>query len=72
VDDQELRAMIRASIAHHLGSAAAEAPAAPAVRSHASHAMLPLVRGGDEGEGVCLIEPAVHCNHCGYCLSFGH
>jgi hypothetical protein len=22
--------------------------------------------------GACLIEPAVTCNHCGYCQSHGH
>ena len=32
---------------------------------------LPLARGGD-GDGACLIEPAVRCNHCGYCQSYGH
>ena len=36
--------------------------------ANASFAKLPLVRGGDE----CLIEPSVRCNHCGYCLSYGH
>jgi len=39
---------------------------------HASHALLPLARGGDADEGACLIEPAVRCNHCGYCVSYGH
>ena len=38
---------------------------------HASHARLSLLRSGDD-EGQCLIEPAVRCNHCGYCLSLGH
>jgi hypothetical protein len=74
VNDQELRQMIRQSIARHLGSAdphpsrgAAPIPAGP----HASHALLPLIRSGDD-DGACLIEPAVRCNHCGYCLSYGH
>ena len=31
---------------------------------------LPLPSGDEEG--ACLIEPAVRCNHCGYCLSLGH
>ena len=47
------------------------AAGAAVARPHASHALLPLVRGGD-GDGACLIEPAVRCNHCGYCLSYGH
>jgi hypothetical protein len=38
--------------------------------SHASHRRLPLVSGDEDG--ACLIEPAVRCNHCGYCLSLGH
>jgi hypothetical protein len=40
-------------------------------RAHASHLLLPVMRGGD-GDGACLIEPTVRCNHCGYCQSYGH
>jgi hypothetical protein len=74
--DQELRVLIRESIARHVGasvprSAAAGAEAGAACREHASHGLLPLARGGD-GDGACLIEPAVRCTHCGYCLSYGH
>jgi hypothetical protein len=75
VSDQELRAMVRDAIARHAGmphaSAPAAAPSVDACRLHASHGLLPLVRGAD-GDGACLIEPAVRCNHCGYCLSYGH
>jgi hypothetical protein len=69
--DQELRAMVRDSIARHLGRSLEPAPSHAFDRGHASHALLPLMRGGD-GDGACLIEPAVRCNHCGYCLSYGH
>ena len=68
--------MIRESIARHVGPAGppgrkrSELPEAPA-GAHASHVLLPLARGAD-GDGVCLIEPTVRCNHCGYCLSYGH
>ena len=65
--------MIRASIARHLGAAAppeeALLPGAPGGQ-HASHLQLPLVSG--DSDGACIIEPAVRCNHCGYCLSLGH
>jgi hypothetical protein len=71
MNDQELREMIRGAIAKHLRGAAEPAPFDGQPRTHASHAMLPLMRGGD-GDGMCLIEPAVRCNHCGYCLSYGH
>ena len=68
--------MVRASIARQMGPTAGEAGgpgggAAVARQSHASFALLPLSRGGD-GDGACIIEPSVRCNHCGYCLSYGH
>ena len=66
--------MVRESIARQLGPrGGAHAPAVhpPLPSHHASFARLPLSRGGD-GDGACLIEPSVHCNHCGYCLSYGH
>ena len=65
--------MVRESIARHLGGQPPELEAARPLpfRSHASHAMLPLARGGD-GDGACLIEPTVRCTHCGYCVSYGH
>ena len=73
ISDQELRSLVRDAIARvSPGTSGAlrlrsEAAAGP----HASHLMLPLARGGD-GDGACLIEPAVRCTHCGYCLSYGH
>ena len=75
--DQDLRAMIRDSIARHAGaSGPARQPggapdAAAAFNAHVSHLRLALVRGGDD-DGACLIEPAVRCNHCGYCQSLGY
>jgi hypothetical protein len=71
ISDQELRAMVRDAIErqrHHLPAAT---PSPGEVRSHSSHGLLTLVTGGDP-EGRCLIEPAVRCNHCGYCQSMGH
>jgi hypothetical protein len=65
--DAELRAVVRDVIARRTG---ARPPAGPP-ESHPSHQLLPLRRGGD-GDGACLIEPAVRCTHCGYCLSYGH
>jgi hypothetical protein len=74
VSEQELRAMVREAIAKHTGHAPTgpgPVPSLDACRQHASHALLPLLRGGDD-DGACVIEPAVRCNHCGFCLSFGH
>jgi hypothetical protein len=71
ISDQELRAMVRDAIARHGHQHPVEPSSFDAVRSHASHGLLALVTGGDP-EGRCLIEPAVRCNHCGYCQSMGH
>jgi hypothetical protein len=72
MNDEELRAMIRESIASRHGGAE------PADRSpgrfsppHASHGLFPLARGGDD-DGACIIEPSVRCTHCGFCVSYGH
>ncbi len=75
--DQELRAMIRQSIARHAGpstgsrASAAEPDAASLFTAHVSHMRLPLPRGGDD-DGACIIEPTVRCTHCGFCQSLGH
>jgi hypothetical protein len=71
ISDDELRSLVRDAISRaSRGEATAErAPAA--FHGHASHFRLPLARGSD-GDGACLIEPTVRCNHCGYCLSLGH
>lgn len=70
VSDAELRELVREAIAG-AGGRPPEPRLIAAARLHPSHALLPLARGGD-GDGACLIEPSVRCNHCGYCLSFGH
>jgi hypothetical protein len=75
VNEQELRDMIRASIARHLDAPRPATMMAPdpasAFRAQISHLRFALAQGGD-GDGACLIEPAVRCNHCGYCQSYGH
>jgi hypothetical protein len=76
--EEDLREMIRESIARHVAPLAPSAighRASPdsvgVLQMHSSHARLPLSRGSDD-DGACIIEPAVRCNHCGFCLSFGH
>jgi hypothetical protein len=76
MNDQELRAIVREAIARHSASTTTGSRAmAPApftvVRQHASHALFAVPAGADT-EGPCIIEPAVQCNHCGYCKSYGH
>jgi len=71
MNDQELREMIRESIARHTGAAIRPAVPEPHAPLHPSHLRLTALRSGDD-DGACLIEPTVRCNHCGYCLSYGH
>ena len=73
--EPEIRALVREAVARHVrGDPAVPSPgleSAHLVRRHSSHGMFVLPSGSD-GDGPCLIEPAVMCNHCGYCKSYGH
>ena len=72
--EDELRALVREAIRRRAGeSVETLASTAPPVRSHhPSQTLLRVPAGGGQGDGTCLIEPAVLCNHCGYCQSYGH
>lgn len=72
ISEQELRTMIREAIARHTGGASAPPPVrveAGRAAGHASHGLLIVPASIDE---ACVIEPAVRCDHCGYCKSLGH
>jgi hypothetical protein len=78
--EHELRLLVRQAIVRHAGSGGLAAsnvrPArSPLVPSHddaqAGFAMF-IVPSGADADGPCVIEPAVACNHCGYCQSLGH
>ena len=73
MNEQELRTLVRAALAQHAGRGAAppQPPAFQGARQHPSHALFLLPVGADT-DGACIIEPAVQCNHCGYCKSLGH
>jgi hypothetical protein len=72
VNEDEIRAMVRDAMARRaLHEAGRTAEPDAAFREHASSALLPLARGGDQ-DGACLIEPSVRCSHCGYCIAYGH
>ena len=73
MNEQELRSLVRDTISR-LGAVRTSeftqlAGAAPP-HLHASHTMFRLSADA-QAEGRCLIEPAVMCNHCGYCKSYG-
>jgi hypothetical protein len=71
MNEQELRELVRQAVARRLSTEHADPHDAPrmlTVTGHASHYRYALPGSG----GACLIEPAVTCNHCGYCQSHGH
>ena len=71
--EQELRALVREAIAT-LGPGATaphSGTRTPVRPSTVPFALFTLPTGADS-DGPCIIEPAVTCNHCGYCKSYGH
>lgn len=75
MNEDELRALVRAAIQRHL--AVEQAPhsvpvdlTADATRLSMSFAQYSLERPA--GDTMCIIEPAVRCNHCGFCKCHGH
>lgn len=77
MNEELIRSLVRDTIARHLGASDAvtagppnpDAPLTPLFfLGHGSHHRYAVPKSGD----ACLIEPAVRCNHCGYCESHGH
>ena len=77
--EQELRQLVRGVIAERAkpDTTWRQAPVGPpdpaviplpSMREHASHGLFVIPAQGE----TCIIEPAVTCNHCGYCKSYGH
>jgi hypothetical protein len=77
--DEELRHLVRRVVADRLGTAAHPSGTlghhTPVTlldaRAHTSHGTFRVPAGSETG-GPCVIEPAVPCDHCGYCKSLGH
>ena len=78
--EHELRLLVRDAIARHAAGARTSpadggplmaAPPLGSMRQHPSHGLFAVPAGADT-DGPCVIEPAVACNHCGYCKSYGH
>ena len=79
--DDELRGLIRAAIQKHMGSASApsnsEELRRDATFGRGSDPVVSISFGQYRleraaGDTSCLIEPAVQCNHCGFCKCHGH
>ncbi len=81
MNEEELRGLIRAAIQRHLGTDASGSAAARAIpgeqRRDAGVEPMSIAFGQYRieraaGDSMCIIEPAVQCNHCGFCKCHGH
>ncbi len=79
MNEHDLRSLVREAVERHLGRPQSATKDAPRARlesrletSHASHIILNVLPGSDVDDGLCVIEPSVRCNHCGFCQSYGH
>jgi hypothetical protein len=81
MNEDELRALIRAAVEKHLGTSGQESAFARAtpgeLRRDAGGGLVSIAFGQYQldraaGDTACLIEPAVRCNHCGFCKCHGH
>ena len=73
--DEEIRQLVRNAIARHIGGAnsgeVSPTPRPPAAQAvPIAFARYPIARAPEDV--MCIIEPAVRCNHCGYCECHGH
>ena len=66
MNDDELRALIRSAIQKHTSAQPQPQPQPISI----SFGQYQIERPA--GETECLIEPAVQCNHCGFCKCHGH
>jgi hypothetical protein len=72
MNEDALRALVRETLARLESRGAVTPPPDPSrlvqFTSDPSHYQYTL----PPSDGPCIIEPAVQCNHCGYCQSHGH
>ena len=88
MNEQDVRALVREAIERHLGrpepldgirgKGQGVSPAGTRdiytspLTPHPSHVFLTVLPGSEVDDGMCVIEPRVRCNHCGFCQSYGH
>ena len=72
--EDQIRGVIRDVLATRGLAPARQAhvpPPSGGPHAHCSHVRLSMVAPTAPGS-PCVIEPAVGCNQCGYCVSMGH
>ena len=72
MNEDALRALVRETIARlDARTARPDAPDPSSLINPAAHPSR-YQYSLTPSDGPCLIEPAVQCNHCGYCQAHGH
>ena len=71
MNEQQIRALVHETIDRDFSSSGDVPVLSSSGDTDASHVLFALPNGTDV-DGSCIIEPAVLCNHCGYCKSYGH
>ena len=86
MNEQDVRTLVREAVERHLGRPETrgrvglslqpiDPPSRPVISGHVphpSHILLTVLPGSEVDDGMCVIEPRVRCNHCGFCQSYGH
>ena len=77
MNDDQLRELIRAAIQRHMsddpsGTIRLKPDAPPLISAPVSISFGQYTLERAAGDTSCLIEPAVQCNHCGFCKCHGH
>ena len=73
--DDEIRSLVRVAIQKHLGTPAVAQPDVASAFRRADPLSMSFGRYAlprAEDDTMCIIEPAVQCNHCGFCQCHGH
>ena len=76
MNEQQLRQLVRDAVSRHMGAGASphlpisKSPHLPI--SSSQHPSAALFAGLVNVTDACVIEPAVTCDHCGFCTSHGH
>jgi len=86
MNEQDVRTLVREAIERHMGrpqqgvrgegqgvnpTGTRDVYPSP-LTPHPSHVPLRVLPGSEVDDGMCVIEPRVRCNHCGFCQSYGH
>ena len=77
MNEDDLRALVRAAIQRHLSLAPGGTEESIRLKADATGAATGMSMSFaqyslERTDTMCIIEPSVRCNHCGFCKCHGH